>query len=73
MWPNSYGGRRKHYDYEGSERAAQPPAGRIWNNALLKGLTVRNLGWWIDLITPAPASGPQVARCATRNSPLTPT
>jgi DNA-binding beta-propeller fold protein YncE/phospholipase C len=62
MWPNSYGGRRKHYDYEGSERAAQPPAGRIWNNALLKGLTVRNLGWWIDLITPAPASGPQVAK-----------
>ena len=62
MWPNSYGGRRKHYDYEGGERAAEPPAGRIWNNALMKGLTVRNLGWWIDLITPAPASGPQVAK-----------
>ena len=62
MWPNSYGGRRKHYDYEGSERAAQPPAGRIWNNALMKGLTVRNLGWWADFITPAPATGVQVAR-----------
>ena len=62
MWPNSYGGRRKHYDYEGNERAAQPPAGRLWNNALMKGLTVRNLGWWVDLITPAPASGPQVAK-----------
>jgi DNA-binding beta-propeller fold protein YncE len=62
LWPNSYGGRRKHYDYEGNERAALPPAGRIWNNALLKGLTVRNLGWWIDSVTPAPASGPQVAK-----------
>jgi DNA-binding beta-propeller fold protein YncE len=46
MWPNSYGGRRKHYDYEGGEVAANAPAGRIWNNALAAGLRVRNYGWW---------------------------
>jgi YVTN family beta-propeller protein len=46
MWPNSYAGRRKHYDYEGGEPAALGPAGRIWNNALSAGLTVRNYGWW---------------------------
>ena len=61
MWPNSYGGRRSHYDYEGGERAALPPAGRIWNNALAKGLTMRNFGWWAENVTPAPASGVQIA------------
>lgn len=61
MWPNSYGGRRSHYDYEGMERAAMPPAGRIWNNALQKGLTIRNFGWWVDNATPLPASGPLIS------------
>ena len=37
FWPNSYAGRRKFYDYEGGERAAQPPAGYIWSNALQRG------------------------------------
>ena len=46
MWPNSYGGRRKHYDYEGGEVAAEAPAGRLWNNAMMAGLKVRNYGWW---------------------------
>ena len=62
MWPNSYGGRRNHYDYESMERAALPPAGRIWNNALQKGLTIRNLGWWVDNIKPRPAAGPMVEK-----------
>ncbi len=48
MWPNSYAGRRKHYDYEGGEPAANAPAGRIWNNALAAGLKVRNYGWWCE-------------------------
>lgn len=60
MWPNSYGARRKHYDYEGGERAALPPAGYIWSNVLAKGLTMRNYGWWCTNITPAPESGQQV-------------
>lgn len=61
MWPNSYGGRRRHYDYEGGERAAMPPAGYIWTNVLARGLSMRNYGWWCTNRTPAPASGPQIA------------
>ena len=48
MWPNSYAGRRKHYDYEGGEPAALPPAGHIWNNVLAKGLTLRNYGYYVE-------------------------
>jgi len=61
MWPNSYAARRRHYDYEGGERAALPPAGFIWSNAMLAGLSFRNYGWWVTNITPAPASGRQIA------------
>ncbi|MCX7603075.1 MAG: hypothetical protein N2036_03280 [Bryobacteraceae bacterium] len=61
MWPNSYAARRRHYDYEGGERAALPPAGYIWSNALQAGLSFRNYGWWVTNITPAPASGRQIA------------
>jgi DNA-binding beta-propeller fold protein YncE len=46
MWPNSYGARRRHYDYEGTEPAAYPPAGYIWTNAAAAGLQMRNFGWW---------------------------
>jgi DNA-binding beta-propeller fold protein YncE/phospholipase C len=61
MWPNSYGARRRHYDYEGGERAALPPAGYIWTNVMAKGLTMRNYGWWCTNVTPAPESGRQIA------------
>ncbi|HNY38804.1 MAG TPA: beta-propeller fold lactonase family protein [Bryobacteraceae bacterium] len=60
MWPNSYGARRRHYDYEGGERAALPPAGYIWTNVLAKGLTMRNYGWWCTNAAPAPESGRQI-------------
>lgn len=70
MWPNSYGGRRKHYDYEGGERAALPPAGYIWTNVLAKGLAMRNYGWWCTNITPAPESGRQIR--AVRDQALAP-
>ncbi|MGH9719753.1 MAG: beta-propeller fold lactonase family protein, partial [Bryobacteraceae bacterium] len=33
LWPNSYAGRRRLYDYEGQEPAASPPAGYLWSNA----------------------------------------
>jgi DNA-binding beta-propeller fold protein YncE len=46
MWPNSYAGRRRHYDYEGQEPAATPPAGYIWSQALQAGLTVRNYAYF---------------------------
>ncbi len=45
LWPNSYAGRRKTYDYEGGEPAAAPPAGYIWNSVLSKGLRLRNYGY----------------------------
>ena len=70
MWPNSYAGRRKLYDYEGGERAALPPAGYIWTSALHAGLSYRNYGWWCTNITPAPASGKQIA--AVRDPALAP-
>jgi DNA-binding beta-propeller fold protein YncE len=47
MWPNSYAGRRKQYDYEGGEPANTPPAGYIWTNALAAGVTLRNYGEWV--------------------------
>lgn len=61
MWPNSYGGRRKHYDYEGGEVAANAPAGRIWSNALAAGLKVRNYGWWGKNLD-KPENGRQIAQ-----------
>jgi DNA-binding beta-propeller fold protein YncE len=69
MWPNSYGGRRKHYDYEGGEPAALPPAGYIWSNAASAGITMRNYGWWVtNAPKPVPEGSPQVA--AVRDSTL---
>lgn len=60
MWPNSYGARRKHYDYEGGEVAALPPAGYLWSNAAQAGLSMRNYGWWATN-DPKPAAGaPQI-------------
>ena len=47
MWPNSYAGRRKTYDYEGGEPANTPPAGYIWTNAMAAGISIRNYGDWI--------------------------
>ncbi len=46
MWPGSYGGRSRTYDYEGGEVAALPPGGYLWTNASLAGITLRNYGWW---------------------------
>lgn len=61
MWPNSYGRRRRHYDYEGQERTALPPAGYLWSNALAAGLTVRNYGWWVTNGPVRPTGEIQVA------------
>ena len=48
LWPNSYGNRRDGYDYEGGEPAALPPAGYLWNNATLAGVSMRNYGYWVE-------------------------
>ncbi len=46
LWPSYYGGRRAVYDFEGGEPAANPPANYLWNNALGRGLSTRNYGFW---------------------------
>ena len=46
MWPSEYGHRKPAYDFEGTEPANSAPAGYIWDNALQKGLTVRDYGYW---------------------------
>jgi len=62
MWPNSYGGRRKLYDYEGLEPTAVPPAGYLWTNAAAAGISLGNFGYFtINLKTPAP-DGTQIER-----------
>ncbi|MFB3827633.1 MAG: bifunctional YncE family protein/alkaline phosphatase family protein [Bryobacteraceae bacterium] len=54
LWPNSYAGRRKLYDYAGQEPASTPPAGYLWTNAHAAGITMRNFGYWV-------ANGPRAA------------
>ncbi len=48
MWPNSYAGRRKLYDYEGQEPTALPPAGYLWTNAKAAGISMRNYGYFAN-------------------------
>jgi hypothetical protein len=58
----SYAGRRRLYDYEGTEVAARPPAGYLWTNAAAAGVTMRNFGWWVNnLPKAAPEGQPQIA------------
>jgi len=68
MWPNSYAGRRKHYDYEGGEPAALPPAGYLWTNAAARGISMRNYGYWATNLPQAAADGTQIG--AVRDSTL---
>src|SRR3954453_22587919 len=61
MWPNSYAGRRKHYDYEGGEPANSPPAGYLWTQALQAGISMRNYGFQTISKKPIPPAGqPQI-------------
>jgi DNA-binding beta-propeller fold protein YncE len=48
LWPNSYAGRRKFYDYEGQEPTAAPPAGYLWTNAAAAGISMRNFGYFVN-------------------------
>ncbi len=57
MWPNSYAGRRKHYDYEGQERASAPGAGYLWSNAAAREISMRNYGYFVDNLPTAAGEG----------------
>ncbi|MCL4402748.1 MAG: bifunctional YncE family protein/alkaline phosphatase family protein, partial [Acidobacteria bacterium] len=48
LWPNSYAGRRKLYDYEGQEPTAKPPAGYLWTSAGAAGVSIRNFGYFVN-------------------------
>ena len=62
LWPNSYAGRRKKYDYEEGDPAALPPAGYLWTNAATAGLSLRNFGYMVEnTAKPAPAGAEQIA------------
>ena len=67
MWPNSYANRRNHYDYEGGEPAAYPPAGFIWTNAAARGLSIRNYGYWTEN---KPVAGPDGIQIETVRDPV---
>ena len=60
LWPNSYGGRRRHYDYEGQDPASLPPTGYLWTNAAAAGVTLRNYGHQVVNRPAAAADGTQV-------------
>jgi len=48
LWPTEYAGRHKLYDFEEQDPAALPPAGYIWTNAAMAGLSVRNYGFMVE-------------------------
>jgi DNA-binding beta-propeller fold protein YncE len=61
LWPNSYAGRRKTYDYEEGDPASIPPAGYLWTNAALAGVSLRNYGYMVDNKADAAPGQEQVA------------
>jgi DNA-binding beta-propeller fold protein YncE len=47
LWPSNYSGRGRDYDFQGG-KAANPPAGYLWDDALAHGHTARDYGEDID-------------------------
>jgi YVTN family beta-propeller protein len=60
MWPNSYAGRRNHYDYEEQEPTDAPPAGYLWSSAAGAGISMRNYGYMAQNRAKAAPDGTQV-------------
>lgn len=60
LWPNSYGKRRKLYDYEGQDPTAKPPAGYLWTSAVSAGLSIRNFGYFVNNRPKAQPGGAQI-------------
>jgi YVTN family beta-propeller protein len=67
LWPNSYAGRRRLYDYEGQEPTAAPPAGYIWTNAAQAGISMRNYGYFVNN---RKAPGPDGAQVESVRDPI---
>ncbi|HLJ84507.1 MAG TPA: beta-propeller fold lactonase family protein [Candidatus Eremiobacteraceae bacterium] len=52
LWPSNYSDRGRDYDFEGSA-ASRPSAGYLWDDAIAKGLSVRDYGEYTDFATKA--------------------
>jgi DNA-binding beta-propeller fold protein YncE len=48
LWPSEYAGRHRLYDFEEQDITALPPAGYLWTNADMKGLSLRNFGFVVE-------------------------
>src|ERR1022692_3685123 len=48
LWPTNYASRHKLYDFEEQDIGALPPAGYLWTNASMKGLSLRNFGFVVE-------------------------
>jgi len=63
LWPTEYAGRHKLYDFEEQDITALPPAGYIWTNASMAGLSVRNYGFMVENKREiAPVGGDQIEK-----------
>jgi phospholipase C len=61
LWPTEYANRHRLYDFEEQDIAALPPAGYLWSNAAMKGLSVRNYGFMVEnKREAAPVGGDQI-------------
>ncbi|MBV9505582.1 MAG: bifunctional YncE family protein/alkaline phosphatase family protein [Acidobacteriia bacterium] len=62
LWPNNAARRRTEYDFEGQEPTAAPPAGYLWTNAAMAGLSLRNFGYWVENRPNAPVGAEQIMK-----------
>ena len=60
FWRSDAARRRQVYDFEGQEPTAAPPAGYLWTNAALAGLSLRNFGYYVENKPNAPVGSEQV-------------
>jgi YVTN family beta-propeller protein len=60
FWRSNAARRRPVYDFEGQEPTSAPPAGYLWTNAALAGLSLRNFGYYVENKTNAPVGSEQV-------------
>jgi DNA-binding beta-propeller fold protein YncE len=60
LWPSNYAKRQKYASFEGGEPAGYPPAGFLWTNAVARGLSMRNYGYWVRNTKTASDGGVQI-------------
>jgi len=50
LWPSNYASpkRKPEYDFEEQDITSRPPAGYLWTNAVVAGISIRNFGYMVD-------------------------